>query len=276
MIPKLSAEYLIKQVDTDGHCPLFVQANDGSNYFAKYLNSLRTDELCLLVYEMVAVEILKKLKLPHAEQAIIEIPPNIIDKKISYSKSWKRNVTAWGSKEIAEASLVSEINNYSTKTLFNQIENPEDLIHIAIFDLWVENTDRKQENYNLIAYQKYGKIRFVPIDHGAIFGGFDRIGIFSGTLPCSANNKLISSDLFKQIVSRIPQNKQLQISKDFINLLSQVNLKEVLNDVFHNIPESWKINKTLKDRIEKFLLSDLRMQSLINTVNSRLPLKPKK
>lgn len=276
MIPKLSAEYFIKQVDTDGHSPLFVQANDGSNYFAKYLNSLRTDELCLLVYEMVAVELLKELNLPHAEQAIIEIPPNIIDKKLSYSKRWKRNVTAWGSKEIAGATLVSEINNYSAKNLFNQIENPEDLIHIAIFDIWVENTDRKQGNYNLITVQEFGKVRFIAIDHGSIFGGFDRIGMFNESLVCSANNKLICSDLFRQVVSRIPQNKQLQISKDFINLLSQVNLKEVLDDVFHNIPESWKINKTLRDRIEKFLLSDLRMQSLTNTVNSKLPLKPKK
>lgn len=276
MIPELSATFFINQIKTGGHSPLFVEASDGNNYYVKYLNSLKTEEFALLVYEWCAVRLLQELKLPCADQALISIPPEIIPKTIDYSKSWKRNALAWGSKEIQNNILISEIKNFSTKNFFNQIENPKDLIKIAIFDLWVENCDRKQDNYNLIMDQNFNKLRFIPIDHGAIFGGFDRIGIFSDALPCTSSNKLIVSALFKSIVCRIPQNEQLQISKDFINLLSQVKVREVLNDVFSNIPESWKINKTLKDRIEKFLLSDLRIKSLHDTVNSTLPLKPKK
>lgn len=276
MIPTLTATYFIRQVPTDGHSPLLISADDQENYYVKYLNSIKIEEFALLVYEMIAVKLLKELNLPCAEQALIHIPPSLIPKEVSYSRKWKSDAIAWGSKEIENAVLVSELNSFRNKNIFNQIQNPHDIIRIALFDLWVDNNDRKQTNYNLIIKQNNSRIKFVPIDHGAIFGGFNGISVFNETNICSANNKLISSDLFRDIVSRIPLEKQLQVSKEFLNLLSQIQIKEVLNDVFQNIPASWKINETLKDRIEKFLLSDLRKHSMSNIINSKLPLKPKK
>ena len=68
----------------------------------------------------------------------------------------------------------------------------------------------------------------------------------------------------------------MDIAENFLNLLTQIKIKEITHEVFSHIPESWEINENLKERIEKFLLSDFRMKSLHNLVLTILPLNSKK
>lgn len=272
----VNATLFIKQVETGGHQPLFLLCDDGQKYYTKYLNSLDKKELQCLVYEMLAIELLKALKIPCANHCLVKIPSVIIDKKIKYANLYKRSKLAWGSQEVVNADLVTQFSIPSNKNLFKMIANPEDVLRIALFDLWTDNADRQEDNYNLLKKEEFGKIKIIPIDHATLFGGFSRLHTFNDKDPCSTHNKLVCSEFYKNTMKHISERKQLDIAENFLNLLTKIKIKEITHEVFSHIPESWEINENLKERIEKFLLSDFRMKSLQNLVHAILPLNSKK
>ena len=272
----VTATLFIKQIDTDGHQPLFLLCDDGQKYYTKYLNSFDKKELQCLVYEMLATELLNALGIPCANDSLVKIPSILISKEIKYANSYKRSKLAWGSQEVVRADLVTQFSIPTHKNLFKMIANPEDVLKIAIFDLWTDNADRREDNYNLLKKEELGKIQILPIDHATLFGGFNRLHTFSEKDSCTIHNKLVFSEFYKNTVKHISVEKQLDIAENFLHLLTQIKIKEITHEVFSHIPESWEINENLKERIEKFLLSDFRMKSLQNLVLTILPLNSKK
>jgi hypothetical protein len=138
-------------------------------YFVKYRSgkSLDKNEINCLVFEIVCTSLLQQLNVPVPEQALVTINENSYapGQLVVNKKYIKQGVIAWGSKEIIRADLVKEIEQVKKKTEFNKLLNPNDLIRIAIFDLWVDNADRHTENYNLLVKMQEGKLKIIAIDH---------------------------------------------------------------------------------------------------------------
>ncbi len=275
MIPTINAISFTKQIDTDGHSPLFIECDDGHNYYCKYRNSVKQQEVQLLVYEMIGTALLTEAGIYCPEQSLVHIPSAIISKNVRYARYYQ-NCTAWGSKEIPSASLLSELDLINDKRSFNKLENPEDILRIAIFDLWVENADRHSGNYNMLLQGYNQKIKLIPIDHGSIFGGIKAMGSFSEATPVSTYKKLITSNFYNSVARFITPAKQRKIAQNFVTLLSQIQTGKVIDDIFEAIPKTWDINPKLKERISAFLNSEKRMQSLSDQVLNLIPLKKKK
>lgn len=201
---KVESKILIEEIDTDGHSPMKFICSDGSIYFAKYRSgkSLNKKEINCLVFEMVCTKLLQELGIPVPEQALITINENSISPgQLKVNKKYiKQGVIAWGSKEILQADLVKEIELIRMKKEFNRLKNPADLIRIAIFDLWVDNADRHQENYNLLLKMEEGKLKIIAIDHAFTFGGLKGMNIFNPSILPTSYKKLIESQYFLSVV----------------------------------------------------------------------------
>lgn len=263
---QVESKILIKELETDGHSPMHFICSDGHAYYVKYRSgkSLDKREINCLVFEMVCTQLLKRLHIPVPDQALVTINENsyVPAQLITNKKYIKHGIIAWGSKEILQTDLVKEIEQVSSKKGFNKFKNPADLIRIAIFDLWIDNADRHSGNYNLLIQMEDGKLKIITIDHAFTFGGLKGMNIFNEYSQPNSYKKLIESPYFRSIIKHFNRKQRLEIASQFLSLISELDINNLINEVFKEIPEQWGINPTLKKRIIHFLQSDQRIITL--------------
>ncbi|MGB0929973.1 MAG: HipA family kinase [Chitinophagales bacterium] len=145
IIPKKQTAFLVEEIPTDGHSPLKFVCTDGEIYFCKYRVSAKMVEIDCLVYEVICSILLRELGIPTPEIAFVEVMKDSYDKgSLDRNRLYtKPGITCFGSKELANAQLVTELDKISREEDFEAYRNPQDLIRIAIFDLWVGNTDTR-------------------------------------------------------------------------------------------------------------------------------------
>jgi len=264
-LKQVDSAILIEELETDGHSPLKFICSDGAVYYVKYRSgkSFDKNEINCLVFEMVCTRLLRRLQIPTPEHALVKITDgSYVKGEIRINKRYiKPGVMGLGSKEIDRANLVSDIESIKKKKEFNRFLNPEDLIRIAIFDLWVDNNDRHADNFNLLTALEEGKLKFIAIDHAFAFGGLKAMNIFNATTAVSSRKKLIESQYFKSLVRHIKKKERLQIAATFLSLLKELPLNELIDEVFDQIPPQWEISPMLKGRILAFLQSEQRLLS---------------
>lgn len=270
----VESKILIEEIDTDGHSPMKFICSDGAIYFAKYRSgkSFDKNEIHCLVFEMLCTALLKRLHIPVPDDALITInEDSYVKGQLKVNKRYvEEGVIAWGSKEIPNTDLVKEIEFLQKKKEFNKIKNPEDLIKIAVFDLWVDNADRHSGNYNLLTEIEGGKIKVITIDHAFAFGGLKGMNIFNATTAPQPHKKIIESQYFRSIVKYFNKAKRIEIGNQFISLLEELDTENIINDVFSDIPHQWQINETLKTRIIGFLTSAQRINAIRQICSQQL------
>ena len=263
---QVETKILIEELETDGHSPMKFICSDGTIYYVKYLSgkSFNKNEINCLVFEMICTALLKRLHIPVPDQALVTIDANSFapGQLVINKRNAKDGVIAWGSKEIPRADLIKEIEQIRNKKDFNKLCNPEDLIRIAIFDLWVDNADRHSGNYNLLLNMDEGMLKIVAIDHAFTFGGLKGMNIFNTTSEPNTYKKLIVSQYFRSAVKHFNRKQRLEIATQFISLLEELEIKNLINEVFTQIPKKWDINPMLKKRIIDFLKSEQRINSV--------------
>jgi len=263
---KVETKILIEELETDGHSPMKFVCSDGNVYFVKYRSgkSFDKNEINCLVFEMVCTRLLQKLNIKVPEQALVTIVENSYTEiqLIANKRYTKAGIIAWGSREINQTDLVKEIEQVQNKKDFNKLINPEDLIRIAIFDIWVDNVDRHSGNYNLLLKMDNGKLNIITIDHAFTFGGLRGMNTFNAISPPSPYKKLIGSQYFRSVVKHFTIQKRLEIANQFLSLINQLDIENLINEVFTEIPINWAINQTLKKRMIDFLQSEQRYRTL--------------
>jgi len=204
-LKQVESKILIEELGTDGHSPMKFMCSDDLVYYVKYRSgkSFNKTEINCLVFEMICTRLLQHLFITVPEQALVSINENSYqtEKLITNKRYIKHGIIAWGSMEILQADLVKEIEQINNKTEFNKLKNPDDLIRIAIFDIWVDNVDRHLDNYNLLTKLEDGKLKFIPIDHAFTFGGLKGMDIFNPTTSALSIRKLIESPYFLFIIN---------------------------------------------------------------------------
>lgn len=263
---QIESKILIEELDTDGHSPMKFICSDGEVYYVKYRSgkSFNKNEINCLVFEMVCTKLLQHLHVPVPEQALVTINENSFapGQLFTNKRYIKNGIIAWGSKEITQTDLVKQIEQVTTKKGFNKFKNPDELIRIAIFDLWVDNADRHSGNYNLLTKLEEGKLKIITIDHAFTFGGLKGMNIFNVTSDPNIYKKLMESPYFRLMIKHFNRKQRLEIARQFISLLEQLDIKKIINEVFAQIPMQWDVNPLLKERIIDFLQSHRRIDLL--------------
>jgi hypothetical protein len=265
-LKQVESKILIKELQTDGHSPMHFICSDGEAYYVKYRSgkSLDKNEINCLVFEMICTRLLRRLQIPVPDQALVTINENsYAPGQLTTNKKYiKSGIIAWGSKEIPQTDLVKEIEQVANKKGFNKFKNPDDLIRIAIFDLWVDNADRHSGNYNLLTKMEDGKLKIITIDHAFTFGGLKGMNIFNASTLPDSYKKLSESQYFRSMIKYFNKNERLDIANQFLSLLEELDIENLIDEVFTQIPAQWGINPILKKRVTSFLQSTQRITTL--------------
>lgn len=255
----VNTELLLEEVQTDGHAPLKFICDTGEIYFCKYLKAISRAELNCLAYEIIANYLLKYLNLPTPEIALVKISPDtLIKEKIKFNRRLSTGDVCFGSREVKFATELHAIQHNIKKKGYDQIENPEDIIRIAFFDLWVMNVDRGryyedgQINYNLLLAPVENKQKIIAFDHSFIFGGVQQIGTFNPRMGVNARNMLISTPYYQNIIKYVGNDKFHIVVEEFVSLLPSFNQPSLVKLV-KKLEHSWDLSYKLDERIISLL-----------------------
>lgn len=227
---------------------------------------MKREELVCLSYELLANRLLNELKIPTPAAAFVVVDENCLDKeKIKYNRRLKPGNICFGSREVPQSEVIQSIQTFNKHT-FNKLDNPLDLIRIAIFDLWVNNVDRGRNfddgiNYNLLLANENKKLKIYAFDNAFIFGGINQIGVFNGSSSVDGYNKLVKSPLYISILKFITKEEFVNVVDNFLPLLS-LNYKIIVEEILSQVPDDWYITYKLEERINKFLNNRSRIEAV--------------
>lgn len=128
--------------------------------------------------------------------------------------------------------------------IIKKIKNKEDLLSIALFDLWMANEDRNHNNYNLLLNTD-PEYRFVPIDHEKCFNT-NSLSPQRGLVILTEDETLLNTDLAKLIFQNT-KGLANQIDDLIVNYYLWVaECQKSLENAINAMPEQWGIAKADK------------------------------
>ena len=256
MIAKVNTLILTEELKRQASAPMIFTCDDFNIYYVKYI--LAPGEHDFLVYEMVCSGLAKYFKIFTPEIALVNVTAD-------YSASLTRNkhffsagVVAFGSKFIGTNDHMDNTGKFKLNSQhdLNRYHHPLMLFRTAIFDIHINNVDRHEDNYNILV--KTGiKKTFYAIDHFAAFGGSLGKGKFRAQNPLNINQKLIKSEVIRQLLQFYGTEK---IEREIDNYLYLCNnsVANIVQEYMTYIPESWGLSERLEERIVSFLLDESR------------------
>lgn len=264
-IPRVKTELLLEETKTHGHAPLKFMCNDNHLYYCKYLVDFDPNEINCLAYEIVSHYLLKTLHIPTPEIALVQVTEGTLDKnKIIKNRRLRVNHICFGSKGIDPSEEINDFETCNSKRDYKRIINPEDVVKIALFDLWINNIDRGRFinpgfNYNLLAVRFGNKRKIMAFDHAFVFGGVKQIGVFNSKMPFENQGKFHQSDFYKSFIKYMDEEQVIEIVDNFIPLL-KISHKEVIDAVIFQLTDIWKLTPNLANRIQEYLFCEERIE----------------
>ena len=179
------------------------------SYFTKYARN--EDELDGLVFELISGRLCRSLGIRTPDTALVEISEGTLphSQLSSYQNQVYEGLITFGSCKVNNVVELSGMELVQNKYSFNRYRDPIDLLRIAIFDLWVQNRDRSEDNFNILV--KQGKEReFIAIDH---FDCFSDLGLKKNPyVPAT----LLSAKFTRKLLYYHKQNTLLSEVESFI------------------------------------------------------------
>jgi hypothetical protein len=162
-IPHKTVTSIIKQYDTDGHSPYLVLSDELEKYVLKTFKN--SHDRPSIVKEFLCTSLLKCWNINTPSVATMSLSPEVLDSsyvlnnnRFSYSTSY------FGSTLMENAIDLQLFISAKGKIPSRKILNPEILLEIALFDIWIENDDRKPSNNNLLLCPENNGLLITAID----------------------------------------------------------------------------------------------------------------
>jgi hypothetical protein len=272
-VPLLETRLVLYETGSTGHHPVLFRCSDGNIWFCKYVLSgygeFQTD---LLYYELIGTTLLRLLGIPTPDAAFVRITDNscTADQIPNNANNMVPGVVAFGSKQVPLGDLVDDLLEYRTAADFRKLKNPEDLIRIALFDLWVANMDRGKDlefigrpgvhNFNLLMAPVKGGHQFLAIDHASILGNSLFLRDFRpDNIRTSTDNKLFTTSLFSSICHHLGATRCQAVLDEFF-LTSLPSIRP--NDLFATLAQAqphWEYPPAFDARLTDFLWNAERL-----------------
>ncbi len=233
-IPILNSIDVISKQYPTGEAPVLVMCSDMNLYICKYIrNSVSAQKLaCELIGSKLATS--WELNAPPVSFVNIKYehwPKSFISPKVM--------TTMLGSKYLTSV-------DYVLPSTFDKLAKTsamlKHLLKIALFDFWVANEDRNENNSNLL-YDVITKT-FVPIDFGCILNHAD---FKSSMIQLTTTDTIINSSLFKYLtkgnVSQTIQKHVTNLKGAYANYVRRCQMQ--IDDIVNNLPSDWNIPTSL-------------------------------
>lgn len=265
----INAISIDREIYTDGHSPLLVIGEDYNQYIVK--NSSGRIPAFYLINEFLANGLLQCWNIPTPECANIQVDSSIIRGFSNKHRPAYYNDSTFGSKVIPNILDLNEYTLSNTKSSYNRLINPLDILRIGLFDLWVANDDRKPTNQNtILSIGSNGKYEITAIDHAFIFETLDYQHLNPQLFYPSVNDHIMICDLVN-IVKRYTNINDSFVSSErdyfyFCLNTSQESFEKITN----NIPNDLGITDSLITFLEQFLFNQDRNNRVFEEYTYRL------
>ena len=242
-----------KMFETAGSSPLLVTCNDFNDWVCKYDQHSQ-----YLFNEILAAEFAKFWEIRVPETALIKVK----DDHVPYEKypglSPKLFMKeCFGSrflKNTVEVNL-SLVPSFREKGFVDKIQQKNDFLKIALFDIWLSNEDRNYGNNNLLLF-------FGP-DNFYFFYAIDHVCIFNSTFLKYEITELTEDDtLLNTEIAKLLFGNKRKLTEIVDNLVEKFYLcskdcEANLDAVLALMPVSWGIDiQDIKGRIQRNLFSE--------------------
>ena len=215
-IPILNSIDVISKQYPTGEAPVLVMCSDMNLYICKYIrNSVSAQKLAC---ELIGSKLASSWELNAPPVSFVNIksehwPESYIHPKVM--------TTMLGSKYLTSV-------DYVLPSTFDKLAKTsamlKHLLKIALFDFWVANEDRNENNSNLL-YDVITKT-FVPIDFG-----------------CILNNADFQSSMMQLTTSLTIQKHVTYLKGAYANYVSRCQMQ--IGDIVNNLPSDWNISTSL-------------------------------
>lgn len=259
---KTSVQPIDVVIETSGSRPVIVRDENLEDFVCKYDSSQK------LIKEYLAHHFLQVWGLPVLSAVFVDVLPEHIDpitvrQGVITNRTQPHHFrkTCFGTLYIADSLLMSNTLQ-GLKSNFTELKkyvNKNDFLKIALFDLWIVNTDRNHGNYNILIQSIGREYLITPIDHSEIFDGFD---IGNDLNQLTPEDSILTSELASVFLS---DNKKTDMEvrillDNFPNFVK--GCSEILPKLVENCPDSWCQNKPkLLQDLKKFMEDEAWIQS---------------
>ncbi|HEX5003047.1 MAG TPA: HipA family kinase [Bacteroidia bacterium] len=255
-----SIEKIEKIYDTSGSNPVEVHCNDFNNYICKY------DSTNKLLNEHLAHRFLQIWDIPVPPSSFVTVHNDHVPIGL-HPRIQRHRFTRplFGSKRL-EYSL--DFNDFfttlrSTYQLSKINGRYETFLKIALFDLWIANTDRNANNMNLLLNSEGTQHVITAIDHTDIFDGC-RLG---GELAhMTYEDSILYSTITKVLMpsSRKCRKETKNILNHFYFWVQECGRQ--LPRIFHEVPQLWNLDHdTIIHYIQQSIIENQRWNQEIET-----------
>jgi hypothetical protein len=235
-----------KVFQTSGSNPVKILCEDFNEYVCKYS---RHNPASSLFNEYLAAVFLKIWNLKVPDFHLVNIQQQHITNEFIGNTIQPRffDTPTFGSQYVEHAkeidSSISAIEG--DKKLIKRISNKQDLLSIALFDLWMGNEDRSHNNYNLLL-RSDPEYAFMPIDHERCFNG-NSVTSERGFVILTEDETLLNTELASLIFRNYKGLPNLvdEIAANYY--LWVADCEKTLENTINAMPDQWGIQK--EDRI---------------------------
>lgn len=257
-----------KELNDQASAPMLFYCNDFENYFCKAkLDSVNHD---FLVYELIGSRLAKHFEISTPDVAIVQFDENSMANGF-FQKNYnlKNGDLLFASKQIGLNDHIDKTGRFKieNRKQFDKLNNPKDILSTTLLDIHLNNSDRNEENYNLLFQTQQSK--YYSIDHAALFGGPAMKGRFAPKGIPVLGNKLLNSYLLRNLLKFL---SLVQIEDVVNNYFFKCNssLGTEIESVFNSIPDVWVISDGLKNRVLDYSLDETRLELIQLLVMDRL------
>lgn len=194
------------------------------------------------------------------DAAIINIDPNNLLAEYSKPNHKPRfyNKPVFGSKWIKGALDCNAFISINSKHDYDKFHNPEIIFDIGLFDIWIENDDRRATNTNLLLQTINGQYKILPIDHSLLFNGLTYKDLNPDIFCPIDNENIFRTDLAVSLKQYKKKKKDWQIYDEQKFYLCIENCKLNYPHIVKNIPVSWGFTLPLQNKLHDFLFNEKR------------------
>jgi hypothetical protein len=264
---------IIQEVDTDGHSPLLIIADDFKRYLIKSTRNLKPSYY--IINEFLCSYLLQIWKIPTPEFASIKLDPILLSGG-SYSEFHKphfyNNIT-FGSKWLEDGLEMEEYIRVQNKVVLRRFKNPLDLIRIGLFDIWVENTDRKPTNNNILFSAVENHLTINAIDHAFTFDSVKYSDLNVKYINNTYNENILETSLAKDIISlkkkEPDRGEWIDDLKENFYLCTN-NCKQNFDTIVRYIPTVLGFDRDLSRFVQDFLFNEERNNMVFSEFLSRI------
>lgn len=258
----LEAISIIKEVPTSGHSPLQVICENHSQYYVK--NGRGRIPPYQIISEILCHYFLKLWGIKTPKICLIKISGEILNNNYSRNHLAQYYDTyAFGSKVIeasTDLSIIFDIVN--SKFDYNRFADPLDFLKIALFDIWVDNDDRKPSNFNLLLNSE---MEFIAIDHAYTFCTM-AYGDLIEEVAITHNSSILDTFIGRKIVYYASKDVDLntQLQEYFADCVHECKIN--FDEIVDNIPDEFGFTESIKNSVQRFLFSEKRNEEVFSTL----------